>query len=190
MSSSAVVCHLSVLRRPLDSRPAAPCAPVRSTAAQRWASSSPTSCGHDGEELVAHPLCGTGHCGRISCRCTEHQLVQVRAARVQAVNTQAVSSTKSGLPADVAAKVIAKAVTARKPRTRYTVGRDAALITAWRDSCPTGHLITSLRPRCVATFPWADQKRLTGRLRQQRDIDRPATWRFGGGPRKLRGPSS
>jgi NAD(P)-dependent dehydrogenase (short-subunit alcohol dehydrogenase family) len=50
-------------------------------------------------------------------------------ALVQAVNTQAVSSTKSGLPADAAAKVIAKAITARKPRTRYTVGRDAALIT-------------------------------------------------------------
>ena len=48
---------------------------------------------------------------------------------VQAVNTQAVSSTKSGLPADAAATVIATAVTARKPRTRYTVGRDAALIT-------------------------------------------------------------
>ncbi len=48
---------------------------------------------------------------------------------VQAVNTQAVSSTKSGLPAEAAAKVIAKAVTARKPRTRYTVGRDAAVIT-------------------------------------------------------------
>jgi NAD(P)-dependent dehydrogenase (short-subunit alcohol dehydrogenase family) len=48
---------------------------------------------------------------------------------MQAVNTQAVSSTKSGMPADTAAKVIAKAVTARKPRTRYTVGRDAALIT-------------------------------------------------------------
>jgi NAD(P)-dependent dehydrogenase (short-subunit alcohol dehydrogenase family) len=48
---------------------------------------------------------------------------------VQAVNMQAVSSTKSGVPADAAAKVIAEAVTARKPRTRYTVGRDAALIT-------------------------------------------------------------
>ncbi len=48
---------------------------------------------------------------------------------VQAVNRQAVSSTKSGLPADAAAKVIAKAVAARKPRARYTVGRDAALIT-------------------------------------------------------------
>jgi NAD(P)-dependent dehydrogenase (short-subunit alcohol dehydrogenase family) len=48
---------------------------------------------------------------------------------VQAVNSQAVSSTESGLPADAAAKVIAKAVTARKPRTRYTIGRDAALLT-------------------------------------------------------------
>jgi hypothetical protein len=42
---------------------------------------------------------------------------------------QALSVTRSsGLSADAAAKVIAKAVTARKPRTRYTVGRDAALI--------------------------------------------------------------
>jgi NAD(P)-dependent dehydrogenase (short-subunit alcohol dehydrogenase family) len=48
---------------------------------------------------------------------------------VQAVNAQGVSSTRSGQPAEAAAKVIAKAVTARKPRTRYTVGRDAALIT-------------------------------------------------------------
>ena len=39
------------------------------------------------------------------------------------------SHTMSGLPADAAAKVIAKAVTARKPRTRYTIGRDAALLT-------------------------------------------------------------
>ena len=48
---------------------------------------------------------------------------------VHAINAQTASSTKSGLPADAAAKVIAKAVTARKPRTRYTVGRDAALLT-------------------------------------------------------------
>jgi NAD(P)-dependent dehydrogenase (short-subunit alcohol dehydrogenase family) len=48
---------------------------------------------------------------------------------VHAVNTQAVSSTRSGMPVDAAAKVIAKAVTARKPRTRYTIGRDAALLT-------------------------------------------------------------
>jgi len=49
---------------------------------------------------------------------------------MNAVSAQAASVTaKSGLPADAAAKVIVKAVTARKPRTRYTVGRDAAVIT-------------------------------------------------------------
>jgi short-subunit dehydrogenase len=49
-------------------------------------------------------------------------------ALVQAINAQTASHTTSCLPAEAAAKVIAKAVTARKPRTRYTVGRDAALI--------------------------------------------------------------
>jgi NAD(P)-dependent dehydrogenase (short-subunit alcohol dehydrogenase family) len=48
---------------------------------------------------------------------------------VHAITAQAASFTESGLPADAAAKVIANAVTARKPRTRYTVGRDAALLT-------------------------------------------------------------
>jgi NAD(P)-dependent dehydrogenase (short-subunit alcohol dehydrogenase family) len=48
---------------------------------------------------------------------------------VHAITSQTASHTNSGLPADAAAKVIAKAVMARKPRTRYTVGRDAALIT-------------------------------------------------------------
>jgi hypothetical protein len=38
------------------------------------------------------------------------------------------SYTKSGVPAEAVAKVIAKAVIARKPHTRYTVGRDAALL--------------------------------------------------------------
>ncbi len=50
-------------------------------------------------------------------------------ALVHAVAAQAASSAKAGLPADAAAKVIAKAVTVRRPRTRYTVGRDAALVT-------------------------------------------------------------
>src|SRR3954454_10595366 len=48
---------------------------------------------------------------------------------VHAVAAQAASSAKSGQPAEAAAGVIAKAVLTRKPRTRYTVGRDAALIT-------------------------------------------------------------
>ncbi|WP_197375906.1 SDR family NAD(P)-dependent oxidoreductase [Mycolicibacterium baixiangningiae] len=51
---------------------------------------------------------------------------------VHAVNAQAEASTKSGLPAEAAAAVIAKAITARKPRTRYTVGREAALLPVTR----------------------------------------------------------
>jgi hypothetical protein len=47
---------------------------------------------------------------------------------VQAITAQAASATESGLSADAAAQVIARAVTARKPRTRYTIGREAALL--------------------------------------------------------------
>jgi hypothetical protein len=38
------------------------------------------------------------------------------------------SGTATGLTADAAARVIAKAVTVRRPRARYTAGRDAAMI--------------------------------------------------------------
>ena len=48
---------------------------------------------------------------------------------VHAIAAQAASSAKSGLPPEAAAKVIARAVTSHEPRTRYTVGRDAALVT-------------------------------------------------------------
>ncbi|MFD6988979.1 SDR family oxidoreductase [Streptomyces sp. NPDC059943] len=48
---------------------------------------------------------------------------------VRANNTFMASGTASGLTADAAARVIAKAVTTRRPRTRYTIGRDAAVVT-------------------------------------------------------------
>ncbi|MFI2031115.1 SDR family oxidoreductase [Streptomyces buecherae] len=47
---------------------------------------------------------------------------------IQANNRLMDSGTASGLTADAAARVIAKTVTIRDPRPRYTVGRDAALI--------------------------------------------------------------
>ncbi|QKW15093.1 MULTISPECIES: SDR family NAD(P)-dependent oxidoreductase [unclassified Micromonospora] len=47
---------------------------------------------------------------------------------IQAINTLMETGTASGVTADAAAQVIAKAVTARRPRTRYTIGRDAALV--------------------------------------------------------------
>lgn len=68
---------------------------------------------------------------------------------VQAVQAQADASTKSGLPAAGAAAVIAKAITARKPRTRYTVGREAALLTVSRllpDRLVDRALSAALRP--------------------------------------------
>ncbi len=68
---------------------------------------------------------------------------------VHAVNAQAEASTKSGLPAEAAAAVIATAITARRPRTRYTVGRDAALLSLARllpDRVLDRIFATALRP--------------------------------------------
>lgn len=48
---------------------------------------------------------------------------------VQAITAQVASVTESGVPADAVAMVIANAVTVSKPRTRYTVGREAVLTT-------------------------------------------------------------
>ncbi|MEV6243478.1 SDR family NAD(P)-dependent oxidoreductase [Lentzea sp. NPDC051838] len=48
---------------------------------------------------------------------------------VLAINNLMAEGTGAGVTAGQAAEVIAKAVTTRAPRTRYTVGRDAALIT-------------------------------------------------------------
>ncbi|MGW7049237.1 SDR family NAD(P)-dependent oxidoreductase [Streptomyces avermitilis] len=47
---------------------------------------------------------------------------------VRANNKLLASGTASGLTADADARVVTKAVTTRRPRIRYTAGRDAALI--------------------------------------------------------------
>jgi NAD(P)-dependent dehydrogenase (short-subunit alcohol dehydrogenase family) len=68
---------------------------------------------------------------------------------VHAITAQTASHTASGLPADAAAKVIAKAITAHKPRTRYAVGREAALIRLTRflpDRTLDRALAAALRP--------------------------------------------
>lgn len=54
---------------------------------------------------------------------------EIYGSLMQAVINQATSFTDSGVTADKAALVIAQAVTARKPRTKYTIGNDAALLT-------------------------------------------------------------
>lgn len=48
---------------------------------------------------------------------------------MQAVINQSIAFTEGGETAENAARVIATAVTAPRPRTRYTIGRDAAMLT-------------------------------------------------------------
>ena len=50
------------------------------------------------------------------------------AALVGAVTAQARTFTRDGVPAERAAQIIADAATAKNPRTRYTIGRDAAVL--------------------------------------------------------------
>ncbi len=49
-------------------------------------------------------------------------------ALIGAITTQARTFARDGVPAADAARVIADAITTTSPRTRYTVGRDAALL--------------------------------------------------------------
>jgi NAD(P)-dependent dehydrogenase (short-subunit alcohol dehydrogenase family) len=71
-------------------------------------------------------------------------------ALVHAVAAQAAASAKLGQSADVAAGVIARAVTAHEPRTRYTVGRLTAVLTRMVRVLPDRALdrvlATALRP--------------------------------------------
>lgn len=76
---------------------------------------------------------------------------------IQAINTQSAVHTPRGKSADDAAQVVAKAVTAGNPRTRYTIGRDAALITRLARVLPDRLLDrvleASLRPHYQKTTP-------------------------------------
>src|SRR5215471_12636106 len=86
--------------------------------------------------VVVEPGAGrTEMAGRTTA--TAHQLVSTMTVEqsqrygglVQAITAKTASLTESSLPADAAAKVIAKAVTVPKAHTRYTIGRDAVLLT-------------------------------------------------------------
>ncbi|WP_319452847.1 MULTISPECIES: SDR family oxidoreductase [unclassified Mycobacterium] len=84
------------------------------------------------------------------------------AALTAAVSAQQLSFTKKGVPAERAAKVIAKAATAPKPRTRYTIGSEAALLWLARVApdrfldrmlrlALRPHYVTSSQPRPAAS---------------------------------------
>ena len=72
-----------------------------------------------------------------------------------AISAQTRSHLGAGVAAEHAAKVIAKAATASRPRTRYTVGRDAAvivrLVRVMSDRLLDRILRLSLRPHYVIT---------------------------------------
>jgi NAD(P)-dependent dehydrogenase (short-subunit alcohol dehydrogenase family) len=67
--------------------------------------------------------------------------VQRYGALTAAISAQTRSHLASGVTAEHAANVIAKAATASRPRMRYAVGRDAACPCGWPASCPTGYSI-------------------------------------------------
>ncbi len=72
---------------------------------------------------------------------------------VHAVAAQAAASARLGSSAEAAAEVIAKAVTARKPRTRYTVGRSTAVLTRLTRVLPDRSLDRVLAAGLQPYFP-------------------------------------
>ncbi|RMB79470.1 SDR family oxidoreductase [Streptomyces shenzhenensis] len=72
---------------------------------------------------------------------------------LQAIINQAAAFTKSGLPAEAAGRVIADAATVRRPRTRYTIGRDAALLTRLQRILPDKALDRVLAANLRPHFP-------------------------------------
>lgn len=70
---------------------------------------------------------GTETANRIAATMTPAQQGRY-AGLVQAIAHQAAEFTKTGESAENAALVIAKAATTARPRTRYTIGRDAAIL--------------------------------------------------------------
>ncbi len=76
---------------------------------------------------------------------------------MRALPAHVAAFTKAGVTADYAAQRIARIVSMRKPRARYTIGRDAAMITrlAWLlpDRLLDRALAANLRPHFTAAQP-------------------------------------
>jgi NAD(P)-dependent dehydrogenase (short-subunit alcohol dehydrogenase family) len=74
--------------------------------------------------MAEHAVAGAD---RLNANMTADQLNRY-ADLTAAISAQQLAFTKGGVPAERAAKVIAKAATASNPRTRYTIGSEAALL--------------------------------------------------------------
>lgn len=72
------------------------------------------------------------------------------AALMHATISQAQAAVPKGVPAEEAGRVVADAITSKRPRTRYTVGRDAAIVVRLvrflSDRLLDGLLARSLKP--------------------------------------------
>ena len=64
---------------------------------------------------------------------------------INAITNQARGFARDGVPAANAARIIADAITSKEPRTRYTIGRDAAIITRLARLAPDRFLDRLLR---------------------------------------------
>ena len=72
---------------------------------------------------------------------------------LQAIVNHATAFTASGLPAEVAGRIIADAATVRRPRARYTIGRDAAVLTRLSRVLPDRVLDRMLAANLRPHFP-------------------------------------
>ena len=70
------------------------------------------------------------------------------ATLMHSIISQAQTYIRKGLPAEDAARVIADAITSKRPRTRYTVGRDAAIIVRLA-RCLSDRMLDSLLARSL-----------------------------------------
>jgi NAD(P)-dependent dehydrogenase (short-subunit alcohol dehydrogenase family) len=72
---------------------------------------------------------------------------------LQAIVSHAAAFTRSGLPAEAAGRIIADAATVRRPRARYTIGRDAAVLTRLARLLPDRVLDRMLAADLRSHFP-------------------------------------
>jgi NAD(P)-dependent dehydrogenase (short-subunit alcohol dehydrogenase family) len=79
------------------------------------------------------------------------------AALMHSIISQAQSYIRKGLPAEEAGRVIADAITSKRPRTRYTVGREAAimvlLVRCLSDRMLDSLLARNLKPHLPKALP-------------------------------------
>lgn len=81
---------------------------------------------------IATPIWAKGRADGERLASPDPQAVARYARLTSAVRAMAARGAEDGLPPDIVAAVVVRAMTSRRPRTRYLVGRDARL-QAWAD---------------------------------------------------------